>query len=573
MDNQRNILIAVVISIAILVGWQFLVEKPRLERQQALQQAQQQTTGAPQTTAPAAPAATGTPPAPISLSDALAKSPRITIKSPRVNGSIALAGGRVDDVELSDYHVTVDPASPAIQLLSPPGTENPYFAEFGWVAGGGEKIALPGADTLWKADKDLLTPGQPVTLSWDNGQGLTFKRSYAIDENYMFTVTQSIENKSGKAVTLFPYSLVSRTGTPKTLGYYILHEGPIGVLDGTLHEYKYKDLQSQPSIELDSTGGWVGFTDKYWLASVVPDPKAQVKAHFRYAAPGGTDTYQADFLGAAMTVETGASAEYSSRLFAGAKEVRLLDHYVSADGIDKFDHAVDFGWFYFLTKPIFYVLNTFHSWLGNFGLAILLLTVIIKALFFPLANKSYRAMGKMRALQPEMMKLRERYADDRVKLNQEMMDLYKREKANPAAGCLPIAIQIPVFFALYKVLFVTIEMRQAPFYGWIRDLSAPDPTNLLTLFGLVQWTPPAFAHFLEIGIWPILMGITMFLQQKLNPQPPDPVQARIFAVLPVVFTFLLAHFPAGLVIYWAWNNILSITQQWIIMRSAGTKAK
>ena len=268
-------------------------------------------------------------------------------------------------------------------------------------------------------------------------------------------------------------------------------------------------------------------------------------------------------------IAPGSAADYSSRMFAGAKEVRLLDHYVEVDGIEKFDHAVDFGWFYFLTKPIFYILNYFHTWLGNFGLAILLLTVIIKALFFPLANKSYRAMAKMRALQPELLKLRERFKDDRVKLNQEMMDLYKREKANPAAGCLPIVIQIPVFFALYKVLFVTIEMRHAPFYGWIKDLSAPDPTNLLTLFGLVQWTPPEFLHFLAIGIWPILMGITMFLQQRLNPAPPDPVQARIFAVLPIVFTFLLAHFPAGLVIYWAWNNTLSITQQWIIMRRAG----
>jgi len=579
MDNQRNLLLAVVVSIAILIAWQFFVEMPRIERQRAQQEAaRQETTTAPTEQAPQAvtPTAPGAPAAPAAaapetLQEALAKSPRVTIRSPRIHGSIALKGARVDDVELTGYHVTTDPKSPDIDLFSPPGTEHPYFAEAGWVAGAGKGAALPGPDTLWRADHDTLTPEQPVTLTWDNGQGLTFVRKYALDKDYMFTVTQRVENQGSAPVTLFPYALISRTGTPKTLGYYILHEGPLGVLDGTLHELKYKSLKEESPTELASTGGWIGITDKYWLAAVIPDPSAKVKAHFRYVDRGGVDVYQTDFLGAAQTVAPGASVDYQSRLFAGAKVVRLLDHYKNADHIDRFDLAVDFGWFYFLTKPIFYILNFFNGWLGNFGLAILLLTVIIKAFFFPLANKSYRAMAKMRALQPEILKLRERFKEDRVALNQEMMDLYKREKVNPAAGCLPVVIQIPVFFALYKVLFVTIEMRHAPFFGWIRDLSAPDPLDVLTLFGAVPWQPPHYLHFLMIGVWPIIMGITMFLQQRMNPQPPDPMQARIFSLLPIVFTFLLARFPAGLVIYWAWNNVLSVAQQWVIMRRAEVK--
>ncbi|HLF58380.1 MAG TPA: membrane protein insertase YidC [Alphaproteobacteria bacterium] len=581
MDNQRNLLLAVVLSIAILVGWQFFFEMPRMERQRALEQAAQREAavsgpaapvqGETKGTTPAAPAAAAAGAAPESMQEALSKSPRVKIAAPRIIGSIALKGARVDDIELVNYRASTDSNSPDVRLFAPAGTQSPYFAEFGWVAGSGEKPALPGPDTLWQADGKTLGVDQPVTLTWDNGQGLRFTRTYALDENYMFTVTQRVENYGQTPVTLFPYSLVSRTGTPTTLGYYILHEGPLGVLNGSLHEVKYEELKDKPLIEEQSTGGWIGITDKYWLAAVIPDPSAGIKAHFRYASPGGVDTYQVDFLGAAQAIAPGATADYASRLFAGAKEVRLLDHYKTVDNIDRFDLAVDFGWFYFLTKPIFYVLNAFHGWLGNFGLGILLLTVIIKALFFPLANKSYRAMAKMKALQPEMLRLREQFKDDRVRLNQEMMDLYKRAKANPAAGCLPVVVQIPVFFALYKVLFVTIEMRQAPFYGWIKDLSVPDPTNLLNLFGAIQWSPPDFLQFLAIGIWPILMGITMFLQQRMNPAPPDPIQARIFTVLPIVFTFLLAHFPAGLVIYWAWNNLLSIAQQWVIMRRAEVK--
>jgi YidC/Oxa1 family membrane protein insertase len=572
MDNQRNLLLAIVISAAIFFAWQFFVEKPRMERQEALLRQTQQVT-APATTeqaAPGAPAAApgGAPEAARPAAayetreEALAAGPRVRIKSPRIDGSIALKGARIDDVRLVDYRVAVGPKSPEVDLLNPGGTANAYFAEFGWVPR--EKgVKLPDETALWTADSDLLTPGHPVTLAYDNGEGLLFKRVIALDDNFMFSVTQTVENHTDAPVTLFPYALISRTGTPKVLGYYILHEGPLGVLDDTLHEIKYKDLKEQKLVEGASTGGWIGITDKYWLAALIPDQREPVHTRFSYADVRGTDKYQTDFLGDAATVQPGASAETTSRLFAGAKEVRLLDHYADSLGIARFDLAVDFGWFYFLTKPIFYVLNVFHAWLGNFGLAILLLTVLIKLVFFPLANKSYRAMSKMKALQPELLKLRERYKDDRQRLNHEMMELYKREKVNPTAGCLPILIQIPVFFALYKVLFVTIEMRHAPFYGWIKDLSAPDPLSVFTLFGVLPWDPP---QFLVIGIWPIIMGATMFLQQKMNPPPADPVQARMFMLLPIVFTFLLAQFPAGLVIYWAWNNILSIAQQWVIMR-------
>jgi YidC/Oxa1 family membrane protein insertase len=366
-------------------------------------------------------------------------------------------------------------------------------------------------------------------------------------------------------VALLPYALVQRHGTPHTAGYYILHEGPVGVFDEKLKEPSYGDLQGGKSIELPTTGGWLGITDKYWLTALVPDQKELVKGRFSHTLRDKTDIYQADFLGDQREVAPGAAVESSARFFAGAKEVKLLESYEDA-GITRFADAVDWGWFFFLTKPIFHLLEFFYRLIGNFGLGILLLTVIIKALFFPLANKSYAAMAKMKTLQPQMQELREKFGDDKARLNQEMMALYKRVGANPLAGCLPIVIQIPVFFSLYKVLFVTIEMRHAPFYGWIHDLSAPDPTTFVNLFGLLPFDPPAALAFLHIGAWPMIMGVTMWLQQKLNPQPPDPVQAKMFMLLPFVFTYMLSQFAAGLVIYWAWNNLLSIAQQWVIMR-------
>ncbi len=520
--------------------------------------------------APGAPAATsGAAPATApSRAEILASTPRVTIDTPSLHGSIALKGARFDDLSLVNYHETVDPKSPQITLLTPPGTPDDYYAEFGWVANG-HGVKLPDADTLWQADGKTLTPKTPVTLSWDNGQGLRFLRTYSVDDDFMISITQKVENTGSAPVTLYPYGLVSRGGNPPTSGYYLLFEGPLGEFDSVLKEVKYKDLQKAPE-DATTTGGWLGFTDKYWLVALIPDQKVEVRGRFSDTITSGRNKYQADVVTTrGLTVEPGASIESHSRMFAGAKEVQLLNDYQDRLGITNLSYAIDWGWFFFLTKPIFFALDYLNKLVGNFGIAILLLTVTIKALFFPLANKSYRAMSKLKKLQPEMMRIRERCKDDRERMNKEMMELYKREKANPAAGCLPMIVQIPVFFALYKVLYVTIEMRHAPFYGWIHDLSAPDPTTVFNLFGVIPWTPP---EFLMIGAWPLIMGVTMFLQQKLNPQPADPVQAKMFMILPIVFTFMLAHFPSGLVIYWAWNNCLSILQQWVIMRRAGVRS-
>ncbi len=575
MMDQKNLFIAIGLSIAIVLGFHYFYDRPRVQ-QQAQQQEQQQPAQTPLPgTAPLAPGAQA-PAAPQARDRAaiVAEGKRVTIDSPRLAGSISLVGGLVDDVVLKDYHETVEPGSPRIALLHPAGTAHPYYAEFGWTAAGGngaQQPKLPDSNTPWSADRQTLTADQPVTLAWDNGAGLKFKRVYALDKNFMMTVVQRVENTGTDPVTLYPYALVSRSGTPEVLGFYILHEGLLGVFDGSLKEYTYKNMQEEKNgtAKFATAGGWLGITDKYWLVALVPPQGEKVDAYFRYVLRDKTDKYQIDYIGAARAVAPGAAAESEGRLFAGAKEVKLIDAYEKDLLIKLFDRAVDWGWFYWLTKPIFFVLDFFYGVIGNFGLAILLLTVVVKGLFFPLANKSYKSMSSMKKLQPQMIALREKFGEDRQALNQAMMELYKREKVNPVSGCLPIVIQIPVFFALYKVLFVTIEMRHAPFYGWIKDLSAQDPTSIFNLFGLIPWTPP---HILMIGAWPLLMGVTMFLQQKLNPQPPDPVQAKIFMMLPIFFTYLLSAFPAGLVIYWAWNNLLSIAQQWVIMRRAGVKA-
>jgi YidC/Oxa1 family membrane protein insertase len=468
-------------------------------------------------------------------------------------------------VTLRTYRETVDPASPMIALLHPSGGRDAYYGEFGWVAGE-PATKVPDATTRWTASGDVLSPGKPVTLTWDNGQGLRFVRQYGLDADFMITVDQRVDNTGSAPASLFPYALVSRSGTPQTMGFFILHEGMIGVLNGRLRELNYKDLKDEVSKPEPTTGGWLGITDKYWLVALVPDQKEEVKTRFNHSLRDQVDRYQVDYLGASRTVAPGASATAQHRIFVGAKEVNLLDRYRDTLGIDRFDFAVDWGWFFFLTKPIFLALDYIYKVVGNFGIAILLLTVVIKGLFFPLANRSYTMMSKMKKLGPELTKLRERFGDDRQKMNQEMMAIYKKEKVNPLSGCLPIVLQIPVFFSLYKVLFVTIEMRHQPFFGWIHDLSAQDPTTIANLFGLIPWNPP---HFLMLGAWPLIMGVTMFLQQRLNPQPADPVQAKVFMFMPIIFTVMLANFPAGLVIYWAWNNLLSMAQQWVIMRRMG----
>jgi YidC/Oxa1 family membrane protein insertase len=577
-EQQRNLFIAIALSLAILFAFQFWFsphpqQSAQPPAQQQAQQAQQPAkANAPAAKAPSAPGLEGAAPAGAAPREkVLAEAPRARIATPRLNGSIDLVGARLDDLTLVSYRETTNPGSPEIVLLAPDGSENPYFVQLGWVSND-PKVKLPNAETRWTSDGGALAPDHPLELAWDNGEGLIFKRRIAVDAEYMFTVTQTVENHGTAPVTLLPYGYVARKGAVPVSSTYLLHEGPIGVFNGRLEDgIKYDELKSGEH-NFTTTGGWLGFTDKYWLVALIPDQREAATARFRYSASGKTNVYQADYTGAPHTVAPGATASDDTRVFAGAKELKVLDAY-EAKTVPLFERAIDFGWFYWITRPIFLTLDFFYQIIGNFGLAIMLLTVLIKLVFFPLANKSYRAMSKMKQLQPEMQKLRERFGDDKQRLNQEMMALYKRVGANPMAGCLPIAIQIPVFFSLYKVLYVTIEMRHAPFFGWIHDLSAPDPTTFVNLFGLVPFTPPevGILHFLHIGAWPLIMGVTMFLQQKLNPQPADPMQAKMFMILPVVFTFMLAPFAAGLVIYWSWNNLLSIAQQWVIMRGAGVK--
>ena len=500
--------------------------------------------------------------------------PRVSVISKEVTGSISLKGARIDDVTLSQYRETLDPDSNLIDLLLKSNERNPYFLEFGWSSPDGVKV--PNGKTLWKASKEILSPDSNVTLSWDNGEGVVFYQDISIDDTFMFTVNQRVKNNSKNIITLYPYGLIRRTGEPDTTRFFVLHEGPLGVFDGTLSEKSYEDLEDAGkkgiNIKPLEAGGWIGLTDKYWLTALLPDQKEIFNFTYRHLNANGGQ-YQTDFLGKAIKIKSNAQGESLSRAFAGAKRLTLFDDYEERFDIKHFDLAIDFGWFYFLTKPFFYALSWANDYLGNFGLAILAITVIVKLVFFPLANKSYKSMAKMRNLGPEIKKLRERVGDDRQKLNQEMMNLYKKEKVNPAAGCLPILVQIPVFFALYKVLFVSIEMRQTPFFGWIKDLSVADPTSMFNLFGLLPYSTSMLPDFLNLGIWPLLMGVTMFLQQRLNPTPPDPIQAKIFAWMPVAFTFLLATFPAGLVIYWTWNNLLSICQQWLIMNGMKKKTK
>jgi YidC/Oxa1 family membrane protein insertase len=584
-EDNRNLLLAITLSVIILLGWQFFYAKPQMERQQQIAQQNQQTQGQPAPgTAPApsnvpgqataVPGAGRAAPVAATREQALALSPRVRIETPRIAGSIALTGARIDDVSLKAFRETVDPNSPIIVLLSPLGSPHGYYSDFGWVAGPGANVPLPSATTVWTPDAQVLTPAKPLTLTWDNGQGLLFRRIVSIDDNAMFSVKDEVENKGAAAVTLFPYAQVVRHGRPTTLGYYVLHEGLIGVLgEHGLQEFTYDHVDKEPLLSpgtngrvwKDAVGGFVGITDKYWAATVVPDQSRKYEGRFSSVQTGSQRTYQADFLSEAVTVAPGASAASTARLFAGAKEVAAVNGYERDLGIKRFDLLIDWGWFYFITKPMFFVLDWIYKHVGNFGVAILGVTLLLKLLFFPLASKSYASMAKMKAVQPEMVAIRERYADDKMKQQQALMELYKTQKINPIAGCWPVLLQIPVFFALYKILFITIEMRHAPFFGWIRDLAAPDPTNIFFFL------PAALTAFLHIGIWPIFMGITMFIQMKMNPEPPDPVQKMMFTWMPVFFTFLLGSFPAGLVIYWTWNNLLSVSQQGYIMKKHGAK--
>ncbi|MBW8308983.1 MAG: membrane protein insertase YidC [Candidatus Paracaedibacteraceae bacterium] len=550
MNEQKNVIIACFLSMAVLLGYNYFVETPKAKHQAEI-----------------AKQVKASMPVEVSKVEELVDrnqalgGKRVKIKAPKVHGSINLIGSRFDDVTLADYHETTQANSSEIILLSPKKSKQAYFADFGWISGASQSMPTP--ETLWTASSSELTDTQPVVLRWDNGQGLHFTRTISIDDQYMFTVSDKVENKTANSLKVNAYGQITRVNKPQTGGYYILHEGPIGVLNGKLVEIDYDKLKEKGVEDYTSTGGWLGITDKYWLVSLIPDQKNTYHTKFRAQTVDGVDRFLTETITPEYEVAAGQSLELTQHLFAGAKNLRILDAYESKLGFEKFDLAVDFGIFYFLTKPLFYVLEYLNKLLGNIGVAILLLTVIFKVAMFPLANKSYRSMSRMKTLQPKMEALKQRYGSDKMRLNQEFMELYKKEKINPMAGCLPIVIQAPVFFCLYKVLFVTLEMRHAPFYGWIHDLSAPDPTSVFNLFGLLPFTPPSF---LMIGAWPLIMGATMLLQQKLSPQPADSAQAKAMMIMPVMMTILLANFPAGLVIYWAWNNILSIAQQWWIMR-------
>jgi YidC/Oxa1 family membrane protein insertase len=600
MNEHKNTILAIVLSLIVVVGWQYFVGYPQMEKQRRETQLKQQEQSEqqakePGTALPAQPAQqpAGTLPTPgaasapgaLTRTAAIDASPHVAIDTPRLAGSIDLKGARIDNLSLEKYRQTINPNSPAIELLSPSGSPDAYYAEFGWVGAAGTTQKLPGPDTVWKQEgTGALTADHPITLTWNNGEGLIFRRTIAVDDQYLFTVKDEVQNQSASAVTLFPYGLISRHGTPKTLGYYILHEGLIGVIGQYgEQEMTYKKMAEKKNQSWDATNVWLGFTDKYWATALLPNTDAKVQARFSAGESNGQNTYQTDYMAQPQTIAPGGSAYADGRLFAGAKVVSVVGMnfpfgvnggYNQALGLNHFDLLIDWGWFYFFTKPMFLALDFFFQLVGNFGLAILIVTVLVKILFFPLANKSYASMAKMKAVQPELTMIRQRYADDKMKQQQAMMELYKKEQINPLAGCLPIAIQIPVFFSLYKVLFITIEMRHAPFYGWIHDLSAPDPTNIFTLFGLIPFDPttvPMFGSFLHLGAWAVIMGITMWVQMKLNPAPPDPTQQMMFNWMPIIFTFMLANFPAGLVIYWAWNNTLSVTQQSLIMHRNGAK--
>ena len=565
--TNKNFILAIVLSMAIIFGWQYFYAGPIAEK--ARKQAEIAQTTTPATTASGDVQVPGQAVPALTREKALGAGPRLKIDTPDVEGSINLTGAQIDDLRLVRYQETIDPKSPNITLLSPNGSPNAFFAEQGVVGATGTTAKLPDAKTVWTADAAaVLGQGKPVTVTWDNGAGLVFTRQISIDDQYVFTVTQSVVNNSAAAVAVIPYARIQRQDTPIIAGYWVFYEGMLGYLGDKLQEVKYAAaIKDNEPVKVDSDGGWVGFTDKYWAAALIPEQARAITATFQHKLVEGRDIYQTDYLSRdAIVVQPGATATYQDQLFAGAKIVKTIQTIGEKYHIKKFDLMIDWGWFEFITKPMFILLEFIKSIVGNFGIAILVATVLVKLAVFPLASKSFASMSKMKKLQPEMAKLKELYPDDKAKQQQGMMELYKREKVSPISGCLPVVVQIPVFFSLYKVILTSIELRHAPFFGWVHDLSSPDPTNLFTLFGLIAWSPPQLLH---LGIWPVLMGITMWVQMRLNPAPPDPVQASLFNWMPIMFTFMLGSFPVGLVIYWAWSNSLSILQQSVIMKRNG----
>lgn len=551
-DSIKPLYLAVIASIAIIFISNFIFpKKPIVEAQtQAIEEL---------ATKQNLPENTLSNQSVLEIAAAVSQDARIKIESRSLSGSIRVKGGRFDELYLNKYKATLTPDSTDVELFAPAKTATPYYSEMGWVAAD-SSTKIPNNDTIWTTKNQTLTPQAPVVMEWNNGQGLKFIRKISLDDEYMFTIEQAVENNSGKKITLYPYGLIKRFNDGKAATNSVVHEGLIGFVDNGLKEIKYSKMENQKSEEYKSNGGWAGFSDRYWFSAFILDKNTPSQVKFSNTSK---DNYQADYVGAPMSIEDGSIGNYTTKLFAGAKEIKLLDRYTKQYGIDKFDLAVDFGWYYFLTKPFFYILDFLYHIIGNMGWAILLFAALLRLAMFPIASKSFESMSKMKKVQPKVAELKERYGDDKMKLQQETMLLYRKEKINPAAGCLPVLIQIPVFFSLYKVLNISIEIRHAPFIGWIKDLSAPDP---LTLSVITHLPIPSL---LNIGVWPIVMGITMFIQQKLNPAPVNKDQARMFMMLPIIFTFMMGHFAAGLVIYWSLSNILSILQQKAIMRKNG----
>ena len=562
MNEHRNMILAIVLSAIVLFGWSFVTEQwfPTANPPSTkVVDGKQVPVPKPQ-----ADPALDTAAAVRDRRQVLGETPRVAIETPRLRGSLNLRGARIDDLVLTTHRESLGKDSPPIRLLSPGGATDAYFASFGWAA---EGVRVPGPDTVWTAQGSRLAPGAPLRLSWDNGQGQLFEIAVSVDDGYMFTIDQRVSNRGGGAVGIRPYSLISRAGASKDPDSWTMHVGPVGVFNGEAnYDWGYDDLQPDARQSFATTGGWLGFTDTYWLTALVPPQSGGVEAGFRRAGNG----FHADFIAPPVVVNPNRAVGYQTRFFAGAKEIKLLDRYQDAQGIALFDNAIDWGWFEWFMKPIFSLLNWLFDALGNFGLAIICLTVIVRALMFPIAQKQFKSMAGMRVLQPKMKALQERFKDDKPRLQQEMLKLYQQEKINPMGGCLPILIQIPIWYALYKVLLLAVEMRHQPFVGWIKDLSAPDPLTPVNLFGFLPFTPP---EILAVGVLPIMVGITMWLQFKLNPPATDPVQQQVMNFMPWVLMFVMAPFAAGLQLYWMTGNILTVAQQkWFYSRYPGMRA-
>lgn len=570
-QNHSNIILATVLSMFILLAWSFFYEQPKLQQQEMQKKASNSTlnnnTNAKNNSAPNINLETSSEikqnnPALTRdqyFNTSEAKNNRVLINNNNLHGSILLQGAIFDDLTLANYFTQLN-STKEVVLFSPASTTERYFADFGWINKGNNQIILPNPNTLWQANNTTLAPNQPLILTWQNGQGVDFFITISIDDKYMFNIKQEVINNTADTLQLASYGRISRLFTPQKQANFILHEGPIGVFNGILEEFSYQKIakEQQKNFSNSSTGSWFGITDKYWLSTIIPSSNISYQASFIHQKINNQQNqYLTTFTSDTLEIMPNSKIDVSHYLFAGAKTVKLLDSYKNQFNLKLFDRAIDFGWFYFLTKPFFFIIDFLYKFLGNFGLAILAMTVLVKLALFPLANKSYSAMARIRKIQPKIEALRKK-TTDKISLNREIMELYKKEKINPASGCLPIFIQIPIFFALYKVFFVTLDMRHATFYGWIHDLSAPDPTSIFNLFGLLPFT---VSEFLTIGIWPILMGITMFLQQKASPTTTDPIQAKVLKLMPFILTVLLASFPSGLVIYWTWSNTLSILQQ------------